>query len=106
MVFLGREAAACPRRVFVGNRFEWDRRFAFQANASRPTEIGPLGDAGVQAVRDAGQVFDDRVPAVYRAALPAVLTEGQQRACAIFDGIGGLQTYHVAEQAFTRDIFV
>ncbi len=108
-LFLGREAAACPSYQLNMSESEWDRRFLIRPAAdSRKigAQIKPLGAAGVQAARDAGFRFDDAVPAAYFAALPAITIDGGALQCPIIDRNCDVDAYNIAEQAFSRDIFV
>jgi tRNA(Ile)-lysidine synthase len=104
-VFLGREAAAClplptpPRHDAV-----WDRRFVVTCGDGVPSgKIAALAAAGVQSLRDRGQVFDDGVPAAYLAALPGLWQGNIMLECPALDGPNGVLAYNICELGFARD---
>jgi tRNA(Ile)-lysidine synthase len=79
-VFIGRELAALEASQPHANDTLWDGRFKMPQVAAGHF-VAPLGKDGVQALRDAGKVFETDVPAAYHAVLPAIFDAKGLCAC-------------------------
>ena len=118
LVFLGREAAACPEPVAISDmtsnlngRFDshFDRRFALSGtNGAKHLQLGALGPHGVAEMSARGLSFDKAVPAAYYAALPGIFDGDKLLQCPLLsssdESIADFKLHSVFYGGFYRDI--
>ena len=118
LVFLGREAAACPMPVAMcdmisnpDDRFDshFDRRFTLSGTkGAKDLHLGALGPHGVAEMRARGFAFDTAVPAAYYAALPGIFDGDRLLDCPLLsssvESMADFQLHSVYYHGFYRDI--
>ena len=107
MIFLGREAAATPRKALSQSGDNttqlFDNRFIVEAATKTPhgLYVVGLGVDGVKQLRDAGAVFDKTVPACYHAGLVGIFDAEALLSCPIVQA----GTDFSARSVYSSDLF-